>query len=136
MYISPTLPLSLSLSLSHLPSVGVVLLLVGGQQPSEAEVSDLEVLGGLHQDVACGQVAMHQVALLKVTHPLEDTVHWTSHTHWTQGGLDCIVHKLYIYTYTYMYIRIYLLHVSSQCCGTLRSLAWAFPTSAGELFFQ
>ena len=26
-----------------------------------------------------------------------------------------------------------LLHSSSQCCGTLRSLAWAFPTSSGEL---
>ena len=29
-----------------------------------------------------------------------------------------------------------LLHNSSQCCEMLRSLAWAIPTSGGELFLQ
>ena len=29
-----------------------------------------------------------------------------------------------------------LLHGSSQCCETLRFLAWTFPTSGGELFFN
>ena len=29
-----------------------------------------------------------------------------------------------------------LLHSSSQCCEMLRSLAWAIPTSGGELFFN
>ena len=29
-----------------------------------------------------------------------------------------------------------LFHGSSQRCGTLRSIAWAFPTSSGELFLD
>ena len=32
--------------------------------------------------------------------------------------------------------KTYLFHGSSQCCGTLRSLLWAVPTSGGELFFN
>ena len=41
--------------------------------------------------------------------------------------------QLYLTT-TCVITYIYLLPGSSQRCGTLRSLAWAFPTSGGELF--
>ena len=43
--------------------------------------------------------------------------------------------QLYLTT-TCVITYIYLLPGSSQRCGTLRSLAWAFPTSGGELIFN
>ena len=48
-------------------------------------------------------------------------------------GSEAAVFRTYIiYIYTHKYYNP-LLHSSSQCCGTLHSLA--FPTSGGELFF-
>lgn len=49
----------------------MVLLFVGIQQLGQAKVGDLDMLGGLHQDVPGRQVAVDQMALLEVVHPLE-----------------------------------------------------------------
>ena len=45
-----------------------------------------------------------------------------------------IIHNIYIYIICIEFLYSHLLHGSSQCCGTLRSLAWAFPTSGGTFF--
>lgn len=57
--------------LSHLPSVCMVLFLISAQEFGQAEVGDLHVLRGFHQNVACGQIPVHQVALFQVVHPLK-----------------------------------------------------------------
>lgn len=51
----------------------MVLLLVRVEEFGQAEVSDLDMLRGLHQDVPRCQVTMHQVMLLQVAHPLGST---------------------------------------------------------------
>lgn len=57
---------------TNLAPVCVVLLLVGVQQPRQAEVGDLDVIGGLHQHVAGRQVPVDQPPLLQVHHPLRE----------------------------------------------------------------
>lgn len=55
---------------AHLSSVCVVLLLVGVQEARQAEVCDLDVVGGFDEHVPRGQVSVHQPPLLQVHHAL------------------------------------------------------------------
>lgn len=59
---------------THLSSISVIFLLICRQKLGEAEVGDLDVVRTLQKDVPCSQVAMHQVTLLQVVHPLHTNV--------------------------------------------------------------
>ena len=48
----------------------MILLLICVEELGQAKVGDLDVLGGLHQNIPGSQVPVDQVTLLQVAHPL------------------------------------------------------------------
>lgn len=48
----------------------MVLCLIDVKQPGQPKVSDLDVVGALDEDIASGQVPVHQSHLLQITHSL------------------------------------------------------------------
>lgn len=49
----------------------MVLFLISAEEFGQAEVGDLHVLRRFHQNVACGQIPVHQMALFQVVHTLK-----------------------------------------------------------------
>ena len=54
----------------YLSSICIIFLLINIQQASQTEVSDLDVVGGLDQDISGRQIPVNQPALLQIHHPL------------------------------------------------------------------
>lgn len=57
---------------TNLAPVCIVFFLISIQQPRQAEVGDLDVIGWLHQHVPGCQVPVDQPPLLQVHHPLSE----------------------------------------------------------------
>lgn len=68
-------------ALSYLPSISMIFSLVYIKQSGQTEVGDLHVVWVLNQNIAGGQVPVHQPDFLQITHAL--------HTHHHQPQAMC-----------------------------------------------
>lgn len=57
----------------YLSSIGIIFFLIDIQEASQAEVSDLDMVGRFHQDIAGCQIPVDQPPLLQIHHPLQHT---------------------------------------------------------------